>query len=65
VAEPTRRGRKRTTILSMVLLLVVSAKRSDHQPGHEPAGAGIMSTLSVIPEAVDEVAQLLNALTGP
>ena len=65
MGEPTRRGRTRTKIVSLFLLLIVSANRTEHDDGPEDAGSiGIMSALSVIPEVLDEVAQLIRALTS-
>jgi hypothetical protein len=63
VGEPTRRKRTRTTIVSVLLLLMVSANRTEHDDGAEDGGSiGIVSTLSVIPEVLDEVAQFIRAL---
>lgn len=65
MGEPTRRKRTRTTIVSVLLLLIVSANRTEHDDGTEEGGSiGIVSTLSVIPEVLDEVAQLIYALTS-
>jgi hypothetical protein len=55
VAERTRPGRGRSMILSMVLLLIFSGR-------HE---LRVESTLGVIHELVDELAQFLDALTAP
>jgi hypothetical protein len=65
VGEPTRRGRIRTKIVSVLLLLIVSANRTEHDGGPGNGRTiGIMSALSVIPEVLDEVAQLIRALTN-
>lgn len=65
MGEPTRRGRTRTKIVSLLLLFIVSANRTEHGGGPGNGGSiGIMSALSVIPEVLDEVAQLIRALTS-
>jgi hypothetical protein len=64
VTEPSRRRRTRT-ILSLVLLLIVSAKRSEQHASNgrdEGGSSNVVSTLTVIPELIDEVAQFIRAM---
>jgi hypothetical protein len=51
----------------MVLLLIVSAKRSEQHASNgrdEGGSSNVVSTLTVIPELIDEVAQFLRVLTS-
>lgn len=65
MAEPARRKRTGTTIISLFLLLVVSARRSENHagPGSDEGGlSSIVSTLGAIPEVLDEIAQFIDSL---
>jgi hypothetical protein len=65
VGEPTRRRRTGRTIVSLVLLLVVSANRAEHHPGSgsdDGGSTGILSTLGDVPDVLIGIARFIAAL---
>jgi hypothetical protein len=54
-------------IVSLLFMVIVSAKRGDHQPadGSDDSGpSGVVSTLTVIPELLSEVAGFVRSMTS-
>jgi hypothetical protein len=54
-------------VISFMLMLLVTAKRAEHHPGPDADGGGsngLESSLSAVPELLNELAQLLGALTN-
>jgi hypothetical protein len=64
VGKPTRRKRIRTTVVSLLLLLVGSANRAEHPGAGSDDGesAGIVSTLGDVPDVLTGIARFIVAL---
>jgi len=65
MSEPARR-RTRMAVIGFMLTLLVTAKRAEQHPGPDADGSGsnpVVSTLSAVPEIINELAQLLGELT--
>lgn len=64
MGEPRPPRRTRTTVASLLLLLVISVNRADHQPGSRSGGgsAGIVSILDDLPGVLTSVARFIVAL---
>jgi hypothetical protein len=62
MSKPARRP-TRMAVIGFMLTLLVTARRAEHHPGPDADGGsnGLVSTLTVVPEILSELAQLLGA----